>query len=210
MSRTGDRIVDVFANSYADRAVGGEQDLDEDALFDELENFDDSAYRSARMQQLDTELKAIKLLSPEHGKYMEIKDEKEVLEITTKTEQVVAHFFHSDFQRCQIMDRHLEVLSQRHIHTRFIRINVDNVPFLVTKLQIQILPCVIPFVKGIGKERILGFENLGGDNFSTGMLEMVLLRSGVIRNLRGNAELGNTKRSILGFADKNEEYDSDE
>lgn len=27
----------------------------------------------------------------------------------TKTERVVAHFFHRDFERCRIMDKHLQV-----------------------------------------------------------------------------------------------------
>lgn len=203
MSRTGDALVDVYANTFADQVVAG-RDADDDALFDELENFDDSAYRSARMQQLDREIKSIKQLSTDHGKYLEIKDEKEVLDVTTKNERVVVHFFHKDFQRCEIMHRHMETLAQKHIQTRFIKVDVDNVPFLVTKLQIQVLPCVIPFIKGIGKQRVLGFEGLGDDTFKTVALELLLLKSGVIRNVRGQADL---QRPIMGFPDA--ESDSD-
>lgn len=210
MANSGDSLVNAFANEYSDRVVAGSLDVDESDLFDELENFDDSSYRSARLQQLSSEIKAIKSLPQDHGKYMEITDEKEVLTITTSTERVVAHFFHADFARCKIMDRHLDILAQRHIHTRFIKINVDNVPFLVTKLQIQVLPCVIPFVNAIGKERILGFEGLGGDNFPTGILELALRKCGAIRNIRGQQELRSGNKSIMGFADRDEEYDSDE
>lgn len=212
MASSGDPLVNSLANRYADKLTSGtrEEDVEDADLFDELESFDDSAYRSARLQQLSSEIKAIKSLSPDHGTYQEIRSEKEVLSITTSNERVIAHFFHVDFARCQIMDKHLQILAQRHIHTRFIKINVDNVPFLVTKLQIQVLPCVMPFVNGIGKERILGFEGLGGDDFSTGALEMVLRKSGVIKNLRGDADLQGTRKSIMGFADKEEEYDSDD
>ncbi len=30
-------------------------------------------------------------------------------QVVTKTERVVAHFFHRDFERCRIMDKHLQV-----------------------------------------------------------------------------------------------------
>jgi len=44
-----------------------------------------------------------------HGTYEEILSEKEVLKITTTEKRVIAHFFHKDFRRCQILDGHLEV-----------------------------------------------------------------------------------------------------
>lgn len=65
--------------------------------------------------------------------------------------------------------------------------NVDNAPFLVTKLKVQVLPCVIAFVDGVGADRIVGFEGLGGgepgndgDGFRTKDLEARLLAAGVL------------------------------
>jgi hypothetical protein len=48
---------------------------------------------------------------------------------------------------------------------------------LVTKLKIQVLPCVLAFVDGIGVDRILGFEGLGKtpDSFTTRNLEARLI-----------------------------------
>jgi hypothetical protein len=48
---------------------------------------------------------------------------------------------------------------------------------LVTKLKIQVLPCVLAFVDGIGVDRILGFEGLGKtpDSFTTRDLEARLI-----------------------------------
>ena len=62
------------------------------------------------------------LLSKGHGKLMEI-EEGAFLEIVTKTPYVVCHFFHRDFERCRILDRHLETLSRKHIRTRFIKLD---------------------------------------------------------------------------------------
>lgn len=80
------------------------------------------------------------------------------------------------------MDKHLAKLAPKYFHTRFIRVFVENVPFLVTKLGVKVLPAVWIFVDGVSKDRIIGFEELGNeDDFKTSVLEARLLRSGVIR-----------------------------
>ena len=72
-------------------------------------------------------------------------------------------------------------MAPKHFDTRFVKISVDNAPFLVTKLKVQVLPCVIAFVDGVSTDRIIGFEGLGqGDRFATKDLENRLLRSGVL------------------------------
>lgn len=64
--------------------------------------------------------------------------------------------------------------------------NVDNAPFLVIKLKVQVLPCVIAFVDGVGADRVVGFEGLAGsgsgsvDDFRTKDLEARLLAAGVL------------------------------
>ncbi|KAL8807240.1 MAG: hypothetical protein Q9223_004494 [Gallowayella weberi] len=156
---------------------------DEDELLDSLE--DDPAFQSfreQRLQQLHEEFtRAKQLRNREHGQYTEIKIEKDLMDIVnTDAELCVVHFFKSDFHRCGIMDGHLERLAPLHLDTRFLKINVDNAPFLVTKLKVQVLPCVIAFKKGVSVDRIIGFEGLGysEDTFSTKDLERKLLRSG--------------------------------
>lgn len=91
------------------------------------------------------------------------------------------HFFHPDFRRCQIMDRHLETLAVRHYNTLFLRVDVADVPFLVERFEIRILPCVLTLVGGVTKDRITGFEGLAeteGDGFTTAQLELRLHQSG--------------------------------
>ncbi len=68
---------------------------------------------------------------------------------------------------------------------------VDNSPFLVIKLKIQVLPCVLAFVNGVSVDRIVGFEGLGytPDTFTTKDLEARLLSCGVLQRAKatGNA-----------------------
>lgn len=158
---------------------------DEDALITALEDDDTAldAFREQRRQQLHAEYaRAQALKSSDHGTYSDIKDEKALMDITTSTKLCVVHFFKPDFHRCSVMDGHLEKLAERHFDTRFLKMNVDNAPFLVTKLKVQVLPCVIAFVDGVGVDRIIGFEGLSArpDSFTTKELEARLLRCGVL------------------------------
>ncbi|ORY09911.1 thioredoxin-like protein [Clohesyomyces aquaticus] len=151
--------LDPKVAALVDKATKDE-DSDEDALIAALE--DDSeldAFREQRLQQLHAEFnKAQQLRASNHGIYAEIKDEKALMDITTSTQLCVVHFFKPDFNRCRIMDTHLESLAPAHYEARLLRINVDNCPFLVTKLKVQVLPCVIAFIDGVGVDRIVGFE----------------------------------------------------
>lgn len=190
-------------------------DLDEDALFDELEKEDDTAYRAHRLEQLHKEVTSAKeaLKQTAHNSsnntttidafYPTLVDDRAVLDLTTNNERCIVHFSHTDFARCAVMDEHLRLLAPRHHEVRFARVDVRNCPFVVEKLNIRVLPCVIAFVDGNGKERIIGFEGLvsigksalrgkGADNFRTTDLEKRLLSAGIlvrgkyVEEMRGN------------------------
>ncbi|KAI9711955.1 MAG: hypothetical protein M1828_001754 [Chrysothrix sp. TS-e1954] len=193
------------------------QDEDEDALIDELENDDKSfnAFRESRRKQLHSEYKrAQELRANAHGSYSEIKDEKALMDITTSTKLCVVHFSKNDFNRCRIMDGHLETLVKIHLDTRFLRIDVSNAPFLVVKLKVQVLPCVLAFIDGVCVDRIVGFEGLGreNDSFTTRELEARLLRSAVlIRSKVQSDQLAqhNKRTKYEAAANEGNEDDSD-
>jgi hypothetical protein len=86
------------------------------------------------------------------------------------------------------MDRHLAKLAPKYYNTRFFRVFVENVPWLVERLGIKVLPCVICFVNGVSKDRIIGFEELGNnDAFETVTLELRLSMNGIIQKTTGSA-----------------------
>ena len=87
--------------------------------------------------------------------------------------------------------------------------NVENAPFLVTKLKIQVLPCVLAFVDGVSVDRIVGFEGLGytPDTFTTKDLEARLLRSGVIQRAKA---VGDVSAERFGSKATREEDDDDD
>ncbi|KAH8930242.1 thioredoxin-like protein, partial [Atractiella rhizophila] len=159
---------------------------DDDGLLEELEReIDEGAYdmageRERRLEAMNREMGRLREMKEgSHGQYLEIKEEKEVMERSVKAPLCVVHFYHDDFKRCKIVDMHLQKLAQKHFRTLFLKINVLNSPFLVTKLSIQVLPCVMIFIDGVSKDRIVGFEGLpGGDNFTTEALEWRLAEAG--------------------------------
>lgn len=101
------------------------------------------------------------------GEYREIVEE-EFLPYVTKNEFAICHFYHQDFERCKILDKHFRMIAPNHTETAFITLNVEKAPFFVQKLQIKVLPTICLFKNGVLKRKIVGFEELGGnDEFKT-------------------------------------------
>eukprot|EP00887_Chlorella_sp_A99_P000034 scaffold16.g34.t1 len=169
---------EMLAGQAAAAARPSHAEVDIDELLDdpELERL-----HAERLAQLQAEVeKRAKMQQRGHGSYEEVA-EGDFLEAVTKTPRVVAHFFHPDFERCRIMDRHLAELAKKYFGTRFIRISAPDASFFVEKLQIRMLPCVVMFIDGVAKDRVVGFEALGGkDDFPTAALERKLLAAGVV------------------------------
>ncbi|KAG0639953.1 thioredoxin-like protein [Tuber brumale] len=167
-----------------DKDRSKDEDEDEDTLLEELESDTAAldAFREKRMQQLHDEFHRARVMkSLSHGAYTPSTNEREVLTHTTTSKFSIVHFFHKDFNRCKIMDSHLEVLARKHFDTKFTSIDVEKAPFLVERLKVRVLPCVIAFVDGKSVDRIEGFAELGNtDGFSTKMLELRLLACGVL------------------------------
>ncbi|KAI6716375.1 hypothetical protein JHW43_001153 [Diplocarpon mali] len=165
---------------------------DEDALIASLEDSPAlDALREQRIQQLHSELSRAKQQKNEgFGHYTEIKEEKTLMDLTASVKYAVVHFAKDDFARCGVMDEHLKALAAKHTDTRFLKIQVENAPFLVVKLKVQVLPCVLAFANGVSADRIVGFEGWGykEDTFTTKDLERRLLATGVLQRARAVGE----------------------
>ncbi|KAB8078015.1 thioredoxin-like protein [Aspergillus leporis] len=198
-----------------------DEDEDDD-LFKTLENEDDSVYRAQRIEQLNAELASAKNSRPpasalgkttticEDSLYPTLKSDQTLLDLTTETHRCVIHFAHPDFTRCGTMDEHMRALATRHYEVRFARVDVRNTPFIVEKLKIRVLPCVVGFKDGIAVERVLGFEGLalggrdGTDSFSTATLEKRLLWKGVLAQAKLKAD---NEDSEASDADRDDDED---
>ena len=101
MSNLDAHVAAVLDASYSD---------DEDALIASLEDSPAiDAFREQRIQQLHSELSRARARKDQgFGNYTEIKEEKALMELTTKVRYAVVHFAKDDFARCGVMDQHLE------------------------------------------------------------------------------------------------------
>ncbi|EHY56839.1 hypothetical protein ABEF95_004963 [Exophiala dermatitidis] len=185
---------------------------DPDAVFASLEEEDDSAYRAQRLQELNIaahQSQPIKTVDTARNTYITLSNDDEVLNFTTSNERAVVHFFHPDFARCRTMDQHCQKIAEKHAEyadadVSFARVDVKNAPFVVEKLGVRVLPCVIGFVKGVAKGRVTGFEGLcwdgnEGSSSVTRALEETLVTWSVLR-----------KRLLLGHHDDDSDDQDDE
>ncbi|RDY09041.1 Thioredoxin domain-containing protein PLP3B [Mucuna pruriens] len=149
-----------------------------------------------------------------HGEYREI-TEGDFLGEVTGSEKVICHFYHKEFYRCKIMDKHLKSLAPKHIDTKFIKLDAENAPFFVTKLAVKTLPCVILFRQGIAADRLVGFQDLGGkDDFATRTLEAVLIKKGIIKEKKDEDDEDDeyhdsTRRAVRSSTIAGSDSDSD-
>ncbi|XP_074562796.1 thioredoxin domain-containing protein PLP3B-like [Curcuma longa] len=169
---------ELLAKEKAQPSTSADEIVDLDELMDdpELEKL-----HAERIAALKKEVEKREVLKKQgHGEYREI-TEGEFLGEVTGSERVICHFYHREFYRCKIMDKHLKALAPVHINTKFIKLDAENAPFFVTKLAIKTLPCVILFRNGIAFDRIVGFQDLGSkDDFTARALENLLKRKGII------------------------------
>ena len=54
--------------------------------------------------------------------------EGDFLEAVTKADLCVCHFYHRDFERCKVLDKHLTLLARKYADTRFIRLSAPVSP----------------------------------------------------------------------------------
>jgi hypothetical protein len=125
------------------------------------EDIDDLDFiRQKRMDELKNQSKNINALkSRGHGEYKVI-EETDFLPCVTSSDKVVVHFFHRDFKRCSIIDKHLDMMAKSIITCRFVKLEASKATFFVSKLSVKVLPTVVFFVNGVAVGRMVGFEGI--------------------------------------------------
>jgi thiol-disulfide isomerase/thioredoxin len=172
-----------------------EEDGDDDNDSDFNDEFDDDdqaleAFRQRRLAEMKrAHVKEDQSKAKGHGEVRTISQDEFLPECTGSSKYVVVHFFHDDFERCKIMDHHLNIMAPLHLSCKFVRINAEKTPFFVAKLAIKTLPTLLVFKDGNTIERLLGFEGLSDsknpDNFSTSRLGRWLEQIGALEYYDG-------------------------
>ena len=111
----------------AARQTAERLDDDDDSDFDD-DLFDDDpvldAIREKRMAELKQQQKEhAENVAKGHGQYRTISQDEFLPECTGTSTFVVVHFFHSEFERCKIMDHHLKIIATKHTTCKILRID---------------------------------------------------------------------------------------
>ena len=173
-----DKVIEDKTKAYMEEQEKKEkEEIEKQKLgeLDDLEEVDSEEERIMRQEmekmkktaENKREEMAKKIKNDKYGNYTEI-IETEFLDTMLKNEKVVCHFYHKDFERCKIIDKHLQIIAQSHKETLFVKIDAEKTPFFTDKLNIRVLPTIILFVKGKSVHRFIGFQDFGmNDDFPT-------------------------------------------
>lgn len=142
--------------------------------------------RERRKLQLKKEAKKNELYKAQgHGHYDEVTSTKEFFNLCKTSDRVVCHFYRSSTKRCEIVDKHLQILCSRHLETKFIKVNVEKHQFLCERLNIYVLPSIVTVIKGKTEKTFKGFEEFGNlDDFDTRIMEQRLKDCDVLTSLQ--------------------------
>lgn len=155
-------------------------------IIDNIQNDDKelNRLREKRIKELKKEIEQKnKFIQLGHGKY-DLINEREFFEIIKKSENVICHFSRPSTLRCEIFDKHLDIISKKHLEARFIKINAERSHFISGNLNIKILPTIALIKNSKLVHKIIGFEELSSrDDFKTTQLEELLARKNMIQSL---------------------------
>jgi homoserine dehydrogenase len=128
--------------SQKEKSNKEEEDFENEDDLDEVDSEEEriiSKQIQQRLEQQDKKIEAEKARLAR--KYGDVRDivETEFLDIMTKHNKVVCHFYHDQFERCKIMDKHFRQMADLHPETLFVRINAEKTPFFTNKLNIKVV-----------------------------------------------------------------------
>ncbi|CAK8683525.1 thioredoxin domain-containing protein 9-like [Clavelina lepadiformis] len=201
----------MLENQLMQAAQVVEQQLD--AEINRLDNMDEDELEKIRERRVQAMKKAQvqnqEWASNGHGIYSELSSEKDFFDICKQSKNVVCHFYKNTTFRCKILDSHISTLAQKHMETKFIKLDVEKAPFLTQRLGIRVIPTMGLIRDGKTKGYIVGFTDLGNcDDFSTEMLEWRLGCSEII-NYKGdlatppdNRKTGTSSTNAVGSKSK--------
>lgn len=154
-------------------------EIDADAVLAELEAEEDKDVAAIRDQRVSEIQRNSATASVNRDVFSTLRSDDDTLRYTTEHEKAIVHFLHPDFARCSVMDEHLRLIAQSHAdystdatedEIKFARVDVKDAEFVVQKLGIRVLPCVIGFVQGQIKGRIVGFEGVNWQGMEQGLV----------------------------------------
>ena len=150
-----------------------------DAEIDKMENLGEEDFARIRRKRLE-EMKALALEKEtwrrnDHGILTTVSDQKEFFDVCKKSKNVVVLFYRSANKWCDVLSSHMQVLAEKHMEAKFIKVDAENSPFLVERLNIWMMPTIVCCKEGKVHRQFNGLDEIDPTGkFETASLEFVL------------------------------------
>ena len=106
------------------QAVEEQMDAESSALDSQIRSMemDFDTLREKRREYLKhLASKKQEYLSLGHGSYQVVTSTQEFFNLCKKSEKLLVHFYRPITKRCEIIDKHLQILCTNHLETRFLK-----------------------------------------------------------------------------------------
>jgi|EP00505_MAST-04D_sp_SCG-Rhode-Island_P003882 hypothetical protein len=196
-------VKDMVVEQTSNTLLAEEERLD--GMMKKLDNLDEDTLermREARKRRMQKQAdERHKLKQKGHGTYTEISGDKEFFAALKDCPAAAIHFYRSGNERCDIMDKHMNILARKYIEAKFLKINAEKCQYVCQKLNIWCLPSVVLVKGGKTEYTLVGFNDMRcEDDFKTEEMAYVLGNKGII-DYKGPdpeelGEQGGAKRGI--------------
>lgn len=150
-----------------------------DAEIEKMENYGEEDFARIRKQRIEEmKLKALEKETwrrNDHGVLTTISDQKEFFEAVKKSKRVVCLFFRDSNKWCEVLSNHMQLLAEKHMEAKFLKVNAENSQFLVERLNVWMLPTIVCCKDGKVHRQFNGLDEIDPTGkFETASLEFVL------------------------------------
>lgn len=159
-----------------------------DAEIEKMDNMGEEDFARIRKKRIE-EMKA-KALEKEtwrrndHGVLTTISDQKEFFDAVKKSKRVICLFFRDSNKWCDVLGDHFKVLAEKHMESRFIKVNAEKSPFLVERLNVWMMPTIVCCKEGKVHAQFNGLDQIDPTGkFETASLEFVLHSSEMLDDM---------------------------
>ena len=139
------QVEQAIINAVANQLEAEEEKLDDQlAKLDNLTTDELDEIRAKRVEQMKRKAQQKEQwLANAHGTMNELHDQKQFFEHVKTSKHVICLFYSKTNKYCDTLNEHLTVLAGKHLECKFLKIHVESAPFLMTRLNIWMIPTLV-------------------------------------------------------------------
>ncbi|KAJ1615728.1 thioredoxin-like protein [Pavlovales sp. CCMP2436] len=156
-----------------------------DSELDKMENLNEDDFariRRGRIEQMkEAALEKEQWRRNDHGTLTMVSDQKDFFDSCKKSKRLVCLFYRDANKWCDVLATHCQVLAEKHMECKFLKVNAEKSPFLVERLNVYMMPTLVCVKEGNVHVQLNGLDDIDPTGkFETASLEFVLHGCGML------------------------------